>query len=112
MEMRDYMDLKKKLCKELEEISSSGKMDAAHIEMIDKLTHTIKNVDKIIESEGGEHSQRMYSRDDYGRDNSMGRDGEWSAEGSYARDNGYEDGNSYARRGTHYVRGHYSRDRY
>lgn len=99
MEMKDWEELKKKLCKELEEMKQTKKFDMGDIEVIDKITHSIKSIGAIMESEDGGYSQasrRMYSRD-----------GMWNAEGSY--DDGYNRGNSYARRGMHYVRGHYSR---
>ena len=88
----EYMyELKDKLCKELDEIARKPEMGAGDLEIIHKLTDTIKNLDKIemLEDDGG------YSRAGY-------RDGS----NSYAR------GSSYANRGKHYVRGHYSRDGY
>lgn len=122
MEVREYEDLKKKLCKELEDIKSRKNIGMAEIEIIDKLTHSIKNLDKIIENEGeGGYSEAGYRR--YSRDGGNSyRGGNWSAEGSYRGGNSYGDsygnnsydgdnygnGNSYARRGQHYVRGHYS----
>lgn len=83
----DYMNkIKKMLCKELEEYGEKNSISASDVEMIHKLTDTIKNIDKIgmLEDEDGysEHYP-MYDEDR---------------------------GSSYARRGTHYVRGHYSRD--
>lgn len=83
----DYMNkIKKMLCKELEEYGEKNSISAADVEMIHKLTDTIKNIDKIgmLEDEDGysEHYP-MYDEDR---------------------------GSSYARRGTHYARGHYSRD--
>ncbi len=61
-------------------------MGAGDLEVIHKLTDTIKNIDKIcmLEEEGG-YSEAVDGMD-YGR------------------------GSSYANRGKHYVRGHYSRD--
>lgn len=88
----EYMyELKDKLCKELDEIARKPEMGAGDLEIIHKLTDTIKNIDKIdmLEDDGG-YSQAGY------------RDGG----SSYAR------GSSYANRGKHYVRGHYSRDGY
>ena len=88
----EYMyELKDKLCKELDEIARKPEMGAGDLEIIHKLTDTIKNLDKIemLEDDGG-YSQAGY------------RDGS----NSYAR------GSSYANRGKHYVRGHYSRDGY
>ena len=87
----DYMhDLKEKLCDELEEIARKPEMGAGDLEIIHKLTDTIKNLDKIEMLEDGGYSQAGY------------RDGGSS----------YNRGSSYANRGKHYVRGHYSRDGY
>lgn len=65
-------------------------MGAGDLEIIHKLTDTIKNLDKIEMLEDGGYSQAGY------------RDGGSS----------YNRGSSYANRGKHYVRGHYSRDGY
>lgn len=95
MEVKDFMDLKKMLCKELEEVKNTKSLGMAEIEIIDKLTHSIKSICKIIEDEEGGYSG--YSQ------------GYYSRNGRYSRDDGNSD--SYAsRRGMHYVRGHYSRD--
>ena len=92
--------IKEKLMKELEEYEKKGDISMSSLDVIHKITDTIKNIDKIemLEDEGG-YSERGY-----------GRGGMWSAEGSYRGGRSYDDGSSYARRGTHYVRGHYSRD--
>lgn len=87
----EYMhELKEKLCKELDEIARKPEMGAGDLEIIHKLTDTIKNLDKIEMLEDGGYSQARY------------RDGGSS----------YNRGSSYANRGKHYVRGHYSRDGY
>ena len=86
----EYMyELKEKLCDELEEIAKKGELGAGDLEIVHKLTDTIKNIDKIEMLEDDGYSQEGYSR-----------------EGS----NSYVRGSSYANRGKHYVRGHYSRD--
>lgn len=84
--MDKIYDLKDKLCEELEEYARKQDMGAGDLEVIHKLTDTIKNIDKIcmLEEEGG-YSEAV-DGGDYGR------------------------GSSYANRGKHYVRGHYSRD--
>lgn len=96
MSMKTMYELKDMLCEELDEIGKKGEMSAGDLETIHKLTDTIKNIDKIAMLEDG----------GYSRDADYPRDGDWSANmrGNYGR------GNSYARRGSHYVRGHYSRD--
>ena len=88
----EYMhELKEKLCEELDEIARKPEMGAGDLEIIHKLTDTIKNLDKIEMLEDVGYSQEGYSR-----------------EGS----NSYARGSSYANRGKHDVRGHYSRDGY
>ena len=87
----EYMyELKDKLCKELDEIARKPEMGAGDLEIIHKLTDTIKNIDKIDMLEDDGYSQAGY------------RD----------RGSSYNRGSSYANRGKHYVRGHYSRDGY
>ena len=87
----EYMyELKDKLCKELDEIARKPEMGAGDLEIIHKLTDTIKNIDKIDMLEDNGYSQAGY------------RD----------RGSSYNLGSSYANRGKHYVRGHYSRDGY
>lgn len=83
--MKALYELKDKLHAELDEISRKPELGAGDLEIIHKLTDTIKNIDKIcmLEEDGG-YSEAVDS--DYGR------------------------GSSYANRGKHYVRGHYSRD--
>lgn len=90
MSMKTLYDLKDMLCAELDEIGKKGEMSAGDLETVHKLTDTIKNIDKITMLE----------------ENGYSRDGDWSANmrGNYGR------GSSYARRGSHYVRGHYSMD--
>lgn len=104
MEARDYEELKKKLCRELEQIKGKGSLGMAEIEVIDKLTNSIKNIGKIMDMDEGGHSQARYR---YSRD--MDRSN--TSYNSYddGMNDGYSKDNSYARRGMHYVRGHYSR---
>ena len=86
----EYMyELKDKLCKELDEIARKPEMGAGDLEIIHKLTDTIKNLDKIemLEDDGG-YSQA----------------GDWEIEGR-----AYNRGNSYSRRKRDSM-GRYSRD--
>lgn len=105
MEYKDYEELKKKLCKELEEIKSSKGLGMAEIEIIDKLTHSIKSLMYIMENSEDEMSHNSYGR--YrSREDGMSNRGNYN-NGSY--DDGSYRNDSYARSGRHYVRGHYSR---
>jgi hypothetical protein len=46
--MHAIYDLKDMLCEELEEYGDKQKMDIGDLEIVDKLAHAIKNIDKII----------------------------------------------------------------
>lgn len=103
MEQRDYEKLEKMLCKELKQITDKGELSAGSLETVDKLTHALKNVYKIQMGYDGGYS---------------GANGDWTARGGYSSNrmmpdrsyDSYNNGDSYARRGQHYVRGHYSYD--
>ena len=72
----EYMyELKDKLCKELDEIARKGELGAGDLEIVHKLTDTIKNLDKIEMLEDGEYSQA----------------GDWEADmrGTYGRGSSY-----------------------
>lgn len=86
----EYMhELKEKLCDELEEIARKGELGSGDLEIIHKLTDTIKNIDKIeLMKDGDGYSQA----------------GDWEIEGR-----AYNRGNSYARRKRDSM-GRYSRE--
>lgn len=94
--MHEIHELKEMLCKELEEYGKKGELTTGSLDVVDKLAHTIKNLDKIIDK---------YEEEEY-----SGRGGSYRG-GSYA----YEDDGSYARGRTGNVRrdsmGRYSRER-
>lgn len=100
MSMQTMYELREMLCKELDDLVRKGNLGTGDLDIIHKLTDTIKNIDKIDKLEDEGYSRGMdYSRGRYSRD------GNWEADmrGTYGRSNSYE------RQGTHYVRGHYSR---
>lgn len=73
----EYMyELKDKLCKELDEIARKGELGAGDLEIIHKLTDTIKNLDKI---------EMLEDSDGYSQT------GDWEMEGrgSYNRGSSY-----------------------
>lgn len=67
--MDKIIELRGKLCKQLEEYPEK-ELTSATLDVIDKLTHTIKNLDKIIDREEG-------------RDYSNAYDGSYGSYGSY-----------------------------
>lgn len=83
--MEKLHELKEKLWSELEELADKREMGAGDLEVVHKITDTIKNIDKICMLEEDGYSEAV-DGGDYGR------------------------GSSYANQGKHYVRGHYSRD--
>ena len=97
----EYIEkLKEMLCKELEQYANKGKLAGVELELVWKLTDTIKNLGKIemLEEEDGYSKDSYGSYDDemshargrrYAKRNSMGR---------YSREDGYsEEGDSYGR---------------
>lgn len=77
-----HMDkLKKMLCKELDEIAEKGELGSGSLEIVHKLTDTIKNIDKIEMLDEDSQSERGSSyRRSYG--------GDWEANGTYDRYSG------------------------
>lgn len=84
--MKKLHELKEKLWAELDELADKREMGAGDLEVVHKITDTIKNIDKICMLEDSDGYSEAVDGMDYGR------------------------GSSYANRGKHYVRGHYSRD--
>lgn len=58
--MHELYELKEMLMKELEEYGRKGEMSAGSLEIVDKLSHAVKNLCKIIEAE--EEEEEGYSR--------------------------------------------------
>lgn len=107
--MEDMRKLKDMLCRELDEFSRRDSIESYDLDTIHKLTDTIKNLDKIEMLEDGGYSQARGGGNRGGM-RTYARDGEGGGRYSYEDSFGDNDGYSQARRGEHYVRGHYSRD--
>jgi hypothetical protein len=60
--MHELYELKDMLCKELKEYGTKGELSAGSLDVVDKLAHAAKNIDKIIEAYemDGEYSSRSY----------------------------------------------------
>ena len=98
--MSKMHEVREMLCRELDEMAASGKLKLSDLDIIDKLTHSIKSIDTIEAMQGGYSNGRDYSRtypvsyDDgysgrrYARRDSMGR---------YSRDDSYTDDDGYSR---------------
>ena len=93
--MHKMEELKQMLVDELNKVVKKGELSAGSLDVIDKLTHSIKSIDTIVAMEDAGYSQEGYANNRY-----IG--------------NSYERGNSYAR-GRNVrrdSRGRYSRDDY
>jgi hypothetical protein len=123
----EYIEkIKKMLCKELEEYAEMGKMkSASDLDMIWKLTDTVKNLDKIemLEDDGGYSEARgMHGRsymhgssyDDemmYSERRGRGRNAKRDRMGRYSSEVGsYEGGSSYDDYSEERMDRRYSRD--
>lgn len=106
---------------ELKELEKKGKLSAGDLDVVHKLTASIKNIDKIELLEEGDYSEatdfmgegRMYGTsyaDDMSYARGRGRNAKRDSRGRYSRDGGYsEEGNmSYARGNRGYRGGNYS----
>lgn len=92
--MNELYELKEALCNELKEYSRKNKMGAGDLEVVDKLAHAIKNLDKIIEK----YDEGEYSEESYAMGRQTGRNGQ-SYRGTYI--------GSYENRGRQSGRGSY-----
>lgn len=108
--MHKMEELRDMLCEELEKITKKGELSAGSLDVVDKLTHSIKSIDTIMAMEDAGYSNESgysYAR---GRGSNARRDsrGRYSRESMGGRGNSYEDGsyeNSYARNGRNSNRG-------
>ena len=80
--MNELHELKEKLCDELKEYAHK-EMSAGSLDVIDKLAHAIKNLDKVVDGHEG-YSGRYNDGRSY-NDRSYGRD----SRGRYSRGDGY-----------------------
>lgn len=102
--MHELYELKDRLCEELEEYKDKN-LDKTNLDVIDKLSHTIKNLGKIIEQKeeedgysnmnGGYYDGHSYARNSYegGRGHSYargrGRYAKRDSMGRYSSERGY-----------------------
>lgn len=87
--MHRLEELKEMLCEELEEYGSKEKLDMGGLEIVDKLAHAIKNIDKIMDSEYSEgRSCRNAYRGNYGEGSYRGNYGDESYRMNYGERRG------------------------
>ena len=97
--MHKIHELKEMLVKELEEYGNKAKLDVGMLDVVDKLAHTVKNLDKIIacyeDEEYSNYDDRggMSRRYDDGMSYARGRNAKRDSMGRYSRRGGYSYGN-------------------
>ncbi|MBP5311888.1 MAG: hypothetical protein J6112_03540 [Clostridia bacterium] len=98
--MDELYELKEMLMKELEEYGRKSDLSAGSLEIVDKLTHTIKNLCKIIEAYEEEEYSGAYEGGSYRRSYRQGGN---QGGGSYREGGSYRQGvkgtGRYSRRG-------------
>lgn len=95
--MKKMEELRDMLCEELDKITKEGKLSAGSLDVIDKLTHSIKSIDTII------------AMGDYSEDDGMMYDDSYARGGNRG---GGNRGNSNARGQRRDSMGRYSRNSY
>lgn len=107
--MHKLYELRDMLMDELEECTDKGELSAGSLEIVDKLTHSIKSIDTILAMEEAGYSNEGYSNEysnrGYSNARGRGRNARRDSMGRYSRES-YNGGMSgrYSRRG-------YSRDK-
>lgn len=104
--MEEMHKLKEMSKRELEEFSRNDSIASYDLDTLFKLSFLVKNLCEIEMLEDGGYSGNRSMRRGEPRMNSHDGDGNYAYEDSFGDNDGY----SQARRGQHYVRGHYSRD--
>ena len=92
--MEYYHDLKKMLCKELENVANQKELSAGDLETVDKLTHSIKSLLTIIAMEENGYSGAR-RRDSMGRYADMDYSNRYYDDGYSGRRYGRNEGKSY-----------------
>lgn len=108
--MQKMEELRDMLCEELDKITKKGELSAGSLDIVDKLTHSIKSIDTIMAMEEAGYSNEGGYSNARGRGSNARRD----SMGRYSRNYMYDGGSSYE--GDSYGgystrrRGGYSRD--
>ena len=83
--MDSLYELKDMLMDELEKCVEKGELSAGSLEIIDKLTHSVKSIDTIIAMEDAGYSNDDYSGN-YSYARGRGRNARRDSRGRYSRD--------------------------
>ena len=105
-------ELREMLNDELTKISKSGDLTASKLDLVDKLTHSIKSIDTICAMEEYSDEDEYSYNDGYSNARGRGRNAKRDSMGRYSREGGnsYRGGYSYRENRGGYNRRGYSRD--
>ena len=60
--MKELHELRERLCDELKEYGKRGELSSGTLDVVDKLAHALKNLDKVIETDSGYSGSYPYDR--------------------------------------------------
>jgi hypothetical protein len=80
-------ELREMLCEELDKITKKGELSAGSLDVVDKLTHSIKSIDTIIAMEESGYSGEDYTMRGNSYARGRGRNAKRDSMGRYSSDN-------------------------
>lgn len=85
--MHKMEELREMLCEELDKITKKGELSAGSLDVVDKLTHSIKSIDTIIAMEDAGYSSDDYSMRGNSYARGRGSNAKRDSMGRYSNDN-------------------------
>lgn len=85
--MAKMEELREMLCEELDKITKKGELSAGSLDVVDKLTHSIKSIDTIIAMEDAGYSSDDYSMRGNSYARGRGSNARRDSMGRYSSDN-------------------------
>ena len=100
--MHKMYELREMLCEELDKITKKGELSAGSLDVIDKLTHSIKSIDTILAMEDAGYSSDDYSMRGNSYARGRGSNARRDSMGRYSSDNYSMRGGRSGERGRNY----------
>lgn len=100
--MHKMYELREMLCEELDKITKKGELSAGSLDVVDKLTHSIKSIDTIIAMEDAGYSSDDYSMRGNSYARGRGSNAKRDSMGRYSSDNYSMRGGRSGERGRNY----------
>jgi hypothetical protein len=100
--MAKMEELREMLCEELDKITKKGELSAGSLDVVDKLTHSIKSIDTIIAMEDAGYSSDDYSMRGNSYARGRGSNARRDSMGRYSSDNYSMRGGRSGERGRNY----------